>query len=298
MVQPATDRLGRATFRHIAPKEDVRPTTREVRWLKHIERHGPQGSHYLYELTRDTHRCKDTTLRQMQKLRAGGYLSLPHQQRATERAEFNPYIYDLTQKAEDHLFDLGIDEPTVRPTGHWWHSYMTSCVTSAIDIAALRAGVRFIPAHEILAIKGVDLAIPIGRAHLIPDQLFALDYGGRYRAFALEVDRGTEPKTSPAKRKSWKRSIEQYRQIIEKQRYKRHYGLNTNLLVLWVFNSRTKEARFLELMHQKPCAADRAFLTQSIYDDTGPSTERNLPTHLFDRPWKRADGSAVSIRGV
>ena len=97
------DSLGRSTFHHIAPQDGVRPTAREIRWFKHIERHGPQSSQYLYELTRDTHRCKDTALRQMQKLRAGGYLTLPRQQRATERAEFNPYIYDLTKKAKDHL---------------------------------------------------------------------------------------------------------------------------------------------------------------------------------------------------
>ena len=172
MQQTQTDTLGRATFHHIAPQPDVRPTQREIRWLKHIERHGPQSSQFLYELTKDTHRCKDTALRQMQKLRAGGYLTLPRQQRATERAEFNPYIYDLTRKARDYLLDLGIAEPTVRPTGHWWHGYAVSQVTSSIDIAAMRKGIRYIPAHDILAINGVDLAVPIGRAKLIPDQLF------------------------------------------------------------------------------------------------------------------------------
>ncbi|MEH6727777.1 MAG: replication-relaxation family protein, partial [Hyphomicrobiales bacterium] len=148
-----TDKIGRATFHHIAPQARLYPTNREVRWLKHIERHGPQSSTYLYELTRDTHRCKDTALRQMQKLRAGGYLRLPNQQRATAHASFNPYIYDLTPKATAHLFDLGVSELTVRPTGHWWHGYMTSCVTSSIDITAARDGVQYIPAHEILRIK-------------------------------------------------------------------------------------------------------------------------------------------------
>lgn len=79
MNQATTDSLGRATFGYIAPQDGIRPTARETRWLKHIERHGPQCSQYLYELTRDTHRCKDTALRQMQKLRAGGYLALPQQ---------------------------------------------------------------------------------------------------------------------------------------------------------------------------------------------------------------------------
>ncbi len=113
MTLAKTDSLGRATFHHIERRTDVRPTEREIRWLKHIERHGPQSSEVLFELTRESHRSKDTALRDLQKLRAGGYLTLPLQQRATERAEFNPYIYDLTRPAHHHLTDIGLSEPTV-----------------------------------------------------------------------------------------------------------------------------------------------------------------------------------------
>lgn len=290
-----TDALGRATFHHIAPQRGVRPTNRDVRWFKHIERHGPQSSQALYELTRDTHQCKDTALRQMQKLRAGGYLTLPRQQRATERAEFNPYIYDLARRAQDHLLDIGADEPTVRPTGHWWHAYMVSQATSGIDIAAARAGVRYIPAHEILAIKGAELAIPIGRSKLIPDQLFALDYGGAYRAIALEVDRGTEPKTSPANRKSWARSIEQYRQVIDQQLSKSHYGLNANLLVLWVFSTPSKQARFLEMLEPLPGRTAAAFLTASIPQADVSGSVGKVWTGFFEKPWSRVNGCPVIL---
>jgi hypothetical protein len=290
-----TDTLGRSTFHHIAPQRGVRVTNREIRWLKHIERHGPQSSVSLYELTRDTHRCKDTALRQMQKLKAGGYLSLPPQQRATERAEFNPYIYDLTRQARDHLVDLGLDEPTVRPTGHWWHGYAVAQVTGAIDIAAAREGVRYIPAHEILAIKGTELAIPVGRTKLIPDQLFALDYGGRFRAFALEVDRGTEPKTSSTKRKSWKRSIEQYRHVFDHQLYKRHYGLKANLLVLWVFTSKAKEVRFLELLRDCTAPNGLPILTASLPQSGNGSPSPGVWTRLFTQAWQRATGDPVLI---
>ncbi|WP_104017837.1 replication-relaxation family protein [Roseovarius nitratireducens] len=295
MTQPQTDSLGRATFHHIAPQSHVRPTEREIRWFKHLERHGPQSSQYLYELTRDTHRCRDTALRQMQKLRAGGYLALPRQQRATERAEFNPYIYDLTKKAKDHLRDLGLDEPTVHPTGHWWHGYTVSCVTGSIDIAAAREGVRYIPTHEILSRTGADLAIPVAGTKLIPDQLFALDYGGSYRAFALEVDRGTEPKTSPARRKSWARSIEQYQHVIERQLYKRHYGLKANLIVLWVFSSRTDRERFLKLASSTAPKLAPYVLGQVVGGDVIARAAPRIETRLFDGHWMRPDRSRVRI---
>jgi len=284
MQQTSTDRLGRATFHQIAPISNVRPTTREVRWLKHIERHGPQSSQYLYELTRDTHRCKDTSLRQMQKLRAGGYLMLPRQQRATERAEFNPYIYDLTKLGKNQLVDLGVAEPTVRPTGHWWHGYMTACVTSSIDIAAAREGARYIPAHEILARKKAPLAVPIGRRKLIPDQLFALDYGGKFLSFALEVDRDTEPKTATTARKSYASSIETYRSLIERGIYRTHYGLKAKLLVLWVFSRRSNEARFLDMVARLGGDAKAVICTQVISSAT--ALPRQIE-NVFDSGWSR-----------
>lgn len=290
-----TDSLGRATFHHIAPQRGVRPTNREIRWLKHIERHGPQSSQSLFELTRDTHRCKDTALRQMQKLRAGGYLMLPRQQRAAERAEFNPYIYDMTKQGKDHLVDLGLAEPTVRPTGHWWHGYAVSQWTSGIDVAATQAGVRYIPAHEILAIKGAELAIPVGRSKLIPDQLFALDYGGRFRAFAFEVDRGTEPKDSPASRKSWARSIDQYRQVIENRLHGAHYGLKTNLLVLWVFHTPSRQARFLQMLGGLATMVAATFLTISFPLSDGKDAPHGPPSQIYYAPWQRVVGSGVSL---
>lgn len=289
------DALGRATFHHIASQHAVCPTNREIRWLKHIERHGPQSSVYLYELTFDTHRCKDTALRDMQKLRAGGFLSLPPQQRATERAEFNPYIYDLTPKAKRWLADQGLAELTVRPTGHWWHGYAVSCVTSAIDIAAKQDGVRYIPAHEILARKSVGLGIPVNGKLLVPDQLFALDYGGSYRAFLLEVDRGTEPVSSAAARKSYVSSIAQYSEVLRYSLHRDHYGLKANLLVLWVFSTQVRVQRFLELAHALPADISRRLLINTV-EGFGSTVKRpEVPLNLFANGWQTGAGSLVSI---
>lgn len=292
-----TDKIGRATFHHIASQRVTRLTNREVRWLKHIERHGPQSSQYLHELTKDTHRCKDTALRQMQKLRAGGYLGLPRQQRATEHANFNAFIYDLTPKAQKYLFDIDAAEPTIRPHGHWIHGYMTSSITSSIDIAAGRDGVQYIPAHEILAIKGETLAIPIDSQKLIPDQLFALNYGGSFRVFALEADRGTEPKTSTAKRKSYEKSIDLYRKLIERQIYKTHYGLKAPLLVLWVFSSRSNEAKFLKLLEGQPERIRQHFLTQSVEGFHDSFKPPDILKCLYKQSWKRSLSAPAFIRG-
>ena len=287
-----SDSLGRASFHHITPLSQVRPTAREVRWFKHIERHGPQSSVHLHALTKDTHRCKDTSLRQLQKLRAGGYLMLPRQQRFTEYADFNPYIYDLTKQARDHLIDLGQAEPAVRPNGHWGHGAAVSSITSAIDIAAAQDGVRFIPAHEILAINQAPLAVQFGDCKLIPDQLFALDYGGMYRAFVLEVDRGTEPKTSSVARKSYASSIMLYRQMIEQSLHRAHYGLKATTLILWVFTRRSNEQRFLDMVGQIGGKAEALICTQVIPDDRAT---RAAIGQYYESDWGRCQNEPVLL---
>ncbi|MDA5095006.1 replication-relaxation family protein [Aliiroseovarius sp. KMU-50] len=290
-----TDSLGRATFAHIATRTGVRLTSRDLRWLKHIERHGPQSSSYLYESSKDTHRCRDTALRQMQKLRAGGYLMLPAQQRNTAHADFNAYIYDLTQKGRDALADLNLSEPTIRPHGHWVHDFMTACATASIDVAARHSGIEYIPGHKILAPQAASLAIPIGKRKLIPDQFFALNYGSSFRVFALEVDRGSEPKTSNAARKSYASSIQLYHTLIERQLYRSQYGLKANLLVLWVFSSKANEERFLEMVANHAGSAAANIMTQSVegFQDSWRAPE--LWSHLFEGKWRRAKHTPVQI---
>jgi hypothetical protein len=188
-------------------------------------------------VTRDTHRCRDTSLRRLQALREAGYLRLPPQQLQITKANFNPYVYDLTDFGWAVLSERQDLERHCRPTGHWWHSYWVSAVSSAIEITAKRSGLDYIAAAEILAIKRVQLGIPMGSSKLIPDQLFAIRYHEGYRAFALELDRGTEPMRSAAARKSCKSSVDQYRHFFAERQFQKHYGLKSNVSVLWVLNS-------------------------------------------------------------
>lgn len=231
-------------------KLDVQPTTRGLRWFAHIDRHGPQSSEFLYESTRDTHRCRDTSLRRLQVLREAGYLRLPPQQRQIAKADFNPYVYDLTKLGWEVLAGHKDLEKHCRPTGHWWHGYWVSAVSGAIEISAVRAGHTYIPAAQILAIKGVEMGIPVSGTKLIPDQLFAIKYPDGYRAFALEVDRGTEPVRSGAARKSLQHSVAQYQLLLREKHYQSHFGLKSKLCVLWVFQNKQRMKQFNRLLRQ------------------------------------------------
>lgn len=265
-----TDTLGRATFHKIGSRTDVTPTERDIRWLKYIERHGPLTSTQLIASTADTHRCKDTALRRLQALRAAGLLFLPKQQRACARAEFQPYVYDLAPKGFQYLADCGLHEDTVRPTGHWWHLHQTAMYTAQIDLEARTRGFRYIPAHGILKREGATLAIPMGRQKLIPDQLFAIDYGGLFRAFMVEVDRGTEPIASSSARKSWRSALSQYDEAFRLGLPNQCYGLKAPVQVAWVHRTEARQRAFVRLLETAP-SADRHL---SLHTEADSATER------------------------
>ncbi|MEL7117393.1 MAG: replication-relaxation family protein, partial [Pseudomonadota bacterium] len=211
--------------KHVANRRAPLPrlTPRAVKWLERINRHGPLPSSYLYGITRDTHRCKDTALRQMQTLCQQGILFRPPQQQSALYAPFNPYIYDLTDRGYDALFEKGIDPNPARPTGHFPHLFLTACVTASIEMNAIKSGVECIEASTILNLRNVDLSIPLRSGKLIPDQLFATKNNDGYRVFALEVDRGTEPAASTKTRKSYFSSIQAYSEVLTCDLHRRHY---------------------------------------------------------------------------
>ena len=289
---PEIDAIGRATFAHIAPQEGVRPTARELRWLKFIERHGPQPSDLLHALTRDTHRCKDTSLRALQRLRAGGYLRLPPQQRHIAKADFKPYIYDLTKHAEDYLKGLGIAEATIHPTGHWWHALATAQFTGSLETAAGRHGIDYIPGHIILAKNDATLAIPLSRGRIIPDQLFALKYRNGYRVCLLEIDRGTEPMKSRAARRSLTRALADYEEMFAGNLHHQHYGHKATTLVLWVFENPGRMARFLTRAQKATHAAQAGMMAKCTRapDPIGADFKAWHQT-----PWQSATGAKIRL---
>ena len=279
------DASGRATFHHIAAQSAVRPTNRELRWLAHIHCHGPQPSTALFDLTADTHRCKDTALRALQRLRANGLLSLPPQQRAIERAEFQPYIYDITPTGRDYLSEAGLLEASVRPTGHWWHAYTVGALTAAIDRRANERNCRYVAPQTILNIQTATLGIKSSFGMVIPDQIFALNYGASFRAFLLEVDRSTEPHLSRTARESLMSKLKGYNALIAQDLPRRHYGLKSPMALLFTFSSHVRAARVIEAVHSNFPHLKPTLLVK-VLDVRDPVLLR--ATDYVAAPWQRA----------
>ncbi len=228
----------------------------------------------------------------MQKLRAGGWLRLPRQQRATENANCNPFIYDLTPKAVDLLVDHSHPRHTLRPTGHLWHAYAVSLFTGSLEIAARKRGITYIPGQTVLDIKGASLAIPLPKGRLIPDQLFALKYETGYRACLLEIDRSTEPVTSKAARKSLASAVDQYGYMLKHNLHQKHYGLKANVLVLWVFESVVRQERFLELVRER--AANGAPQILARFWEGAKCLQHESEAFRM-HPWLRSDGEVFDL---
>jgi hypothetical protein len=87
---------------------------------------------------------------------------------------------------------------------------------------------------------------------IIPDALFGLQYhtstGDRFRFFAVEADRATEPATtSNFNRKSALRSLLQYQAYVEERLYKEHLKLTAPLLVLQVVTDKKRMEQLVAL---------------------------------------------------
>ena len=87
---------------------------------------------------------------------------------------------------------------------------------------------------------------------LLPDAVFGLEYrapaGSRFRFFAVEADRATEPVISGnVRRKSFERQLLQYEAYVEGGGYRRHLNLTAPLLVLNVTTSAARLECYLKM---------------------------------------------------
>lgn len=191
----------------------------------------------------------------------------------------------------DYLTGLGLTEPTIRPTGHWWHGFLVAAVTSSLDLAVQKRRHEFIPGHTILARNAAALPVPVGGRQLIPDQLFALKYPDCYRAFLLEFDRGTEPLRSAKHCKSLQRSIKLYREMFVTEAHRRYFGLRANTLVLWVFDAPRRMARFDEIARAEAGEYTGRFLAKVL-----PGSARWREMAAFqDVPWMSCGGETELV---
>ena len=293
-------------------------TERDLLWLEKLHRHGPLASTFLLAYSRSTHRsdgrAKDrlTHLYHEAGKHGGASLERPWQQFATQGARYHDLVYDVTEAGLRALKDAGrLREHVPAPSGPWVHRYMTAAITASIEIATLKSeGARFIFGDEILGRAQAPLRFPVTVAgvtsNLIPDALFGLEYavGGRklYRFFIVEADRGTEPATATAshhRRKSYERTIDQYREFVGRGQYRQALRLTAGTVVLNVTTSEARLHNLLDLTAKLSEGRRNSYMLFAALPALGRAFRPvEVLHHLLTTPWKRAGLLGFRIDGV
>ena len=296
--------IPRSTGKHI------RLGNRDLLWLQKLHAHGPLSSSYLYQFAKPIWPNEQANIRRLGDLfHEGRYLDRPAPQFEILDPRHNPLVYDLTLVSDKILKDNHLySEHSPTPAAsfrHWKHRFMTSCITASIELATIaNPKLRYIPQSEILGKLNAPLRIPITiknpltrkkeKRDLIPDAIFAIEYkypeGKKYLAFFLEADRNTEPNRSyNFERKSYRRTILQYRELISQKLYKSHYGLNAGALVLNVTTSHTHMENLIELTKELSFHNRNNFMLYQGLPDFGYPFKPPPPLlNLITDPWKRA----------
>ena len=282
-------------------------TPKDLALFAVLQRHGSLPTSYLHAFTAGAYNGHQKRLTKLYNerdtLHGGAYLERPWQQFQSFNARYQPVIYELTDAARLALADDDRRDRYAQPiTGHYVHRFMTACITASIELAAVAAGFRFISQEEILRHPKCPestrrsknpLALPALSSTLIPDQLFGIEYDGKFRFYALEADRNHETIASRELAKnSYGRKIHAYAEVFASQSYRTMWGL-PNLLVLTVTTNPAHMNGMIDYV--KSVAPDtRPFLFKCKADFGRDWRVPGVMPDLVSEPWQRA-GSAFSL---
>lgn len=291
---------------------------RDVLWFQKLHEHGPLPSSYLLAFSdqrsekRATERLGDL-FHESDTPHGAAYLDRPWQQFETVDARYNQLVYDLTEVSEQVLHERGLfRDHAPSPYGSWKHRFMVACITASIELGTLsEEKLQYIPQHEVLRRSGNGLQVPItfknpvtGKEEtrsLIPDAVFGLVYlhSGEpaLRFFCLEADRNTEPNRSyHFNRKSYRRSILQYREYVGRGLYKEHLHVTAGMVVVTVTTNDTHMQNLLETVSEAAATGKNSFMLFKSAPVFGACFKPPLPMpELLTHPWHRAGHPPFAI---
>jgi hypothetical protein len=285
---------------------------RDFQCFATLERHGPLPSTYLYAFTKDTARNFKGFQQRLTDLynedntpHRGFYLERPGQQFASLNARYQPMTYELTTLSRKALRDNQIPEQIFEPlSGPYLHRFMTSCLTASIELTVQTAGFRYISQAEIFThpkcpknvfTQNHRLALPCRSGHVIPDQLFGIDYGGSYRFFVLEADRNTESVLSKKCRaNAFSKKLESYLEVLRSQSFREVWGI-PSLYVMTVSTSETHLRSMMEALRGMTDARLASRFLFKVKPEFGKYwSVPEVMEDLVSMPWERV-GLELSI---
>jgi hypothetical protein len=218
-------------------------TPRDLAYFAALERHGPLSAPTLFEFANHLavngrgHKDRLTALYHETKTAHGGaYLERPEQQFARLDARCRPMVYELTHASRKALRETGIPpQAAMPPSGPYQHRFLTAAISASVELDAKARGQQFISSGDILRHPKCPettrnaanpLAIRAAGRIIIPDALYGIDYGGKFRFWALEADRGTEPLKGRGRASRYiLDKIDAYQAVLKTEAYRYTWGI-------------------------------------------------------------------------
>jgi len=261
------------------------------RWLNY---HGPLTRRYILPHVEHLTKSDDALRVNLTKLSSKGSLLLDKPgQRFHKIGQIDHEVFANSPEIDEWLIsrDLTPRRSTSLSKFNYHHETFLAHITASLQIAAEEHGVEFINEFELLKrspnnsrtmpVEITDTAEVWDKEHngwklnkqtssksLQPDAYFAVNANGRYCAFLLEADCGSESiyKTD-LDQKSWRATILKYLKIIGTKAYKKHLGLTCGILALWVFTSKSEMEAVQQLLLKLTNGKGTGFICFALWSD-------------------------------
>lgn len=260
MVFPMDKRSYKSQFAYDGINADHRPlaiTERDALIFRLLD--PEHGFHYLP--SNWIHSFVGGDARRVSK-RLGRLARDPHAYLVRHQARYKHAVYARTEKA-----DACLGENRQRDRDPFAHRLLQDLVLASIRLSVARdPSLAFVPWLDLAATGKIPAAtldsaephaIPLESGKIIPDgKPFAIRAGNRWRfVLGMEVDRGTEPLTSPQARRSIAKKLDNYAECFSRKLYLSHYGF-PNAVVLFVTTSAARMQNMMALCERVigPCS--------------------------------------------
>lgn len=324
MHSPATDTLSRRLrYGRQSTGRRIMLTDADILTFQVLDRHGPLPSTYIHEFTKHLRRSEGRTKEQLGHLyhesntpHGGPYLERPWQQWQTMNARYQPAVSENTPLAEQVLTERELLPEAARNRGkqQFAHRLMVACITASIELAIKNdPALRFITQEEILGrAPHPTLEIPCAISYtnprtgkrqtlekpLMPDAIFGIEYQqAGFRFYMLEADRDHEPvRRADLNETSYLRKVLQYREVIEKGLYKKHFGMKAGMLVLNVTTNFQHMHHIIELVNELTGDRGSPYLLFKTMPQFGKYLRiPPVTTELLSTPWHRGKFKSFHI---
>lgn len=285
---------------------------RDYALFHELYEHGPLPSNYLFELTKPYGINRRNFLKRLTEFYNGTtkgeqFLVRPPQQWASYYANYQPLVYDVAPRVEVVLAESG--NPRIMRTDPFLHRFMGACVSASIKLACRANGYRFISFAEIIKHKRCPektrlsenpLALPVGNAFLVPDNLFGIEYpnNGGFRFFTVENDRNTESiERRNLSQNAFGRKLDLYLTAMHDRAYIEHWGL-PSLMMMTVTTNATHLHNMLDFLKKAnaPKFADHFIFKACPTFGANWRVPTTVMADLFNEPWQRAVGGEFDLR--